>query len=42
MCSIMGFEKKELTREELLPFFYRTVSRGPHMSSEAETPSGWH
>ena len=41
MCSIMGFEKKELTREELLPFFDRTVSRGPDMSSVAETPSGW-
>nr|WP_325222492.1 asparagine synthase B [uncultured Oscillibacter sp.] len=41
MCSIMGFEKKELTREELLPFFDRTVSRGPDMSRVAETPSGW-
>ena len=41
MCSIMGFEKKELTREELQPFFDRTVSRGPDRSQVVETPSGW-
>ncbi len=41
MCSIMGFEKKEVTREELQPFFDRTVSRGPDMSRIVETPSGW-
>ncbi len=41
MCSIMGFEKKEITREELLPFFARTASRGPDMSRIVETPSGW-
>lgn len=41
MCSIMGFEKKELTREEFMPFFDRTVSRGPDMSRVLETPSGW-
>ena len=41
MCSIMGFSKKTLTKEELLPYFDRTVSRGPDMSRIIETPSGW-
>ena len=41
MCSIMGFEKKEVSREELRPFFDRTASRGPDMSRVVETPSGW-
>ena len=41
MCSIMGFEKKTLGKEELRPFFDRTVSRGPDMSCIAETPTGW-
>ena len=41
MCSIMGFEKKDVTREELLPFFDRTKSRGPDMSRVVETPTGW-
>ncbi len=41
MCSIMGFEKKDITKEELRPFFDRTVSRGPDMSRIVETPSGW-
>ena len=41
MCSIMGFEKQGLSREELLPFFDRTVSRGPDMSRVVRTPSGW-
>ena len=41
MCSIMGFEKKDVTREELLPFFARTKSRGPDMSRVVETPTGW-
>ena len=41
MCSIMGFEKQELSREELRPFFDRTVSRGPDMSRIVQTPSGW-
>lgn len=41
MCSIMGFEKKEITKEELMPFFDRTVSRGPDMSRVVETPTGW-
>ena len=41
MCSIMGFEKKTVGKEELQPFFDRTVSRGPDMSAIVETPSGW-
>ncbi len=41
MCSIMGFEKKDVTREELQPFFARTKSRGPDMSRIVETPTGW-
>ncbi len=41
MCSIMGFEKKTLTKEEFLPCFDRTLSRGPDSSRIVETPSGW-
>lgn len=41
MCAIMGFTKKSRTREEILPHFDRTLSRGPDMSSVVETPSGW-
>ena len=42
MCAIMGFfPKKTYTKEELLPFFDRTRSRGPDMSQILETPSGW-
>ena len=41
MCAIMGFSKKTYTKEELLPFFDRTRSRGPDMSQIVETPSGW-
>ena len=41
MCAIMGFSKKTLSKEELLPYFDRTVSRGPDMSRVIETPSGW-
>jgi len=41
MCSIMGFESKAVGKEELQPFFDRTVSRGPDMSRIAETPAGW-
>ena len=37
----MGFTKKSRTREEILPYFDRTLSRGPDMSSVVETPSGW-
>lgn len=41
MCTIMGFSKKTLTREEIAPFLDRTASRGPDMSRIVETPSGW-
>ena len=41
MCAIMGFSKKTRTKEEILPYFDRTVSRGPDMSRIIETPSGW-
>ena len=41
MCAIMGFSKKTLSKEEILPYFDRTVSRGPDMSRIIETPSGW-
>ena len=41
MCSIMGFSKKTYTKEEIRPYFDRTVSRGPDMSRIIETPSGY-
>ncbi len=41
MCSIMGFADKALTKEELLPYFDRTLSRGPDMSRIIETASGY-
>ena len=41
MCSIMGFSKKTRSREEILPYFARTRSRGPDMSRIVETPSGY-
>ena len=41
MCSIMGFSKKTYTKEEIRPYFDRTISRGPDMSRIVETPSGW-
>ena len=37
----MGFSAKTLSKEELLPYFDRTLSRGPDMSKVVETPSGW-
>ena len=41
MCAIMGFTKRTLTREELLPYFERTRSRGPDMSRVEEAGGGW-
>lgn len=41
MCSIIGFEKKTYSKEEIQPFFQRTVSRGPDSSRFIETPSGY-
>ena len=41
MCAIMGFSKKTYTKEELLPFFDRTRSRGPDMSQILWTGTMW-
>ena len=41
MCSIMGFTSKQYSLEQLLPFFDKTVSRGPDMSRTESTGSGW-
>ena len=41
MCSIIGFTKKTYTKDQLLPYFQRTTSRGPDMMRVEETPSGW-
>ena len=41
MCSIMGFSKKTYTKEEIRPYFDRTVSRGPDSSKLIEVPCGW-
>ncbi len=38
MCSIMGYLGDTLTKEDLKPFFDRTVSRGPDMQRFAELP----
>lgn len=39
MCSIMGYLGNTLTKEDLKPYFDRTVSRGPDMQ-RFETPEG--
>ena len=41
MCAIMGFTKKSRTKEEIAPYFDRTLSRGPDQSQIVETPSGY-
>lgn len=41
MCSIMGFSKKTIGREEIREYFDRTKSRGPDMSRVVETKSGY-
>ncbi|MBU5625965.1 asparagine synthase B [Oscillibacter sp. MSJ-2] len=41
MCSIMGFSKKTVGREEIREYFDRTKSRGPDMSRVVETKSGY-
>ena len=41
MCAIMGFTKRTLTKEELLPYFERTKSRGPDMSRVEQAGDGW-
>ena len=37
----MGFTKRTLSKEELLPYFDRTKSRGPDMSRVEQAGSGW-
>ncbi len=37
MCSIMGYLGSKLTKEDLKPFFDRTVSRGPDMQRFIKT-----
>ncbi len=41
MCYVMAFEKKSYTADEIRPYFDRTVSRGPDMSSFIETETGY-
>ena len=41
MCSIMGFSKKTLSREEVKVYFDRTKSRGPDMSRIVDAGSGY-
>lgn len=41
MCYVMAFEKKTYTPEEIRPYFNRTISRGPDMSSFIETETGY-
>ena len=41
MCSIMGFTSGSLTPEQFLPYFERTVSRGPDMSRVERAGEGW-
>lgn len=41
MCAIIGFSKKTRTKEQVLTYFDRTLSRGPDMTRVLETPSGW-
>ena len=41
MCSIMGFTSGTLTPEQFMPFFERTVSRGPDMSRVEPAGEGY-
>ena len=41
MCSIMGFTSGTLTPEQFMPFFERTVSRGPDMSRVEQAGEGY-
>ncbi len=41
MCSIMGFTSGTLTPEQFMPFFERTVSRGPDMSRVEQAGRGY-
>ncbi|MBP5198828.1 MAG: asparagine synthase B, partial [Lachnospiraceae bacterium] len=41
MCSILGTTSKTISKEELKPYFDRTIPRGPDMSRLIETPLGY-
>lgn len=41
MCSIIGFSGTALTAEAAAPYFQRTVSRGPDMTSIVPTENGF-
>ncbi|MCR5100374.1 MAG: asparagine synthase B [Butyrivibrio sp.] len=41
MCSILGLTSKPVTKDQLIPYFEETISRGPDMSRLIETPSGF-
>lgn len=41
MCSILGTTSKTISKEELKPYFDRTIPRGPDMSKLIETPIGY-
>ena len=40
MCSIFAFRGKSLTKDELKPYFDRTISRGPDMQKMIDIPCG--
>ncbi len=40
MCSIVGIQSKSISRDQLQPYFDRTVSRGPDMTRIEEIPCG--
>ena len=41
MCSIMGLTSKHIPKEEWMPHFEETISRGPDQSRVLELPSGY-
>ena len=41
MCAIIGFSTKTHSREEVLAYFDKSLSRGPDMTRIIETPTAW-
>ena len=41
MCAIIGFSTKTRSREEVLAYFDKSLSRGPDMTRIIETPTAW-
>ncbi len=41
MCAIMGFSKQTMTKQEVQPYFEKTIARGPDMSKIVEAGSGY-